>query len=397
MPKQKLDQQVKTKKPEDSFWSRAQAQMQLVPFSFVGVSLALIALGSLWKTIGENTYYHGTTSLDFMAPLMGAIGVAILLAITICGVAFNFKTFWKALTNSVSSGHVGVLFSTYLAAANFIIGIFPNSTTSFAFYFGNIIWWAALVIQVMWMILWTYVIFINFKKEDIDAAWIVPAIGLVIADLTTPNMVTVYGVFLKVIWIFNFITMIIFSALILYRYIYVKKTTLFQWYGFGLFVVNAPLLLSSYFLVFGQDIFTGSGVFITIFLLALTITFIFVNYLSFIKTLFRAFSIRLTIYSFANVAASTSLIITANAFSKNPYYDTALAHGLTIFAFVHAIITTIYVAYVTLGNFFYTIVMFQNSKAFHAQKPITSENMFVRFFVTKDYNANLVEAHEDTV
>ena len=97
------------------------------------------------------------------------------------------------------------------------------------------------------------------------------------------------------------------------------------------------------------------------------------------------------------MAASTSLIITANAFSKNPYYDTALAHGLTIFAFVHAIITTIYVAYVTLGNFFYTIVMFQNSKAFHAQKPITSENMFVRFFVTKDYNANLVEAHEDTV
>ena len=47
MPKQKLDQQVKTKKPEDSFWSRAQAQMQLVPFSFVGVSLALIALGTL--------------------------------------------------------------------------------------------------------------------------------------------------------------------------------------------------------------------------------------------------------------------------------------------------------------------------------------------------------------
>lgn len=191
--------------------------------------------------------------------------------------------------------------------------------------------------------------------------------------------------------------MIVFSALILYRYIYVKKTTLFQWYGFGLFVVNAPLLLSSYFLVFGQNIFTGSGVFITIFLLGLTITFIFVNYLSFIKTLFRAFSIRLTIYSFANVAASTSLIITANAFSKNIHYDNALAHGLTIFAFVHAIITTIYVAYVTLGNFFYTIVMFQNSKAFHAQKPITSDNMFVRFFATKDYNANLVEAHEDTV
>lgn len=174
--------------------------LEIIPIPIAGLMLALATNGNMLKVRSEYLRY--------------AFGFAafILFAILLLKAVLHFKNIKKEFENVAIASVI----------PTFSMGVMVLSTYVLPFSrpIASVMWYGAIVLHVILMVVFTKTYVINFKKETVLPSWYIVYVGIVVATVTGKQFNPLIG---KICFYFGFVAYLILIPVILNRVYRVGK------------------------------------------------------------------------------------------------------------------------------------------------------------------------------
>lgn len=172
-----------------------------LPLPIVGLMLSMFALGNLWQDTSPN--------FRILCGIIGGI-IGILFLIRI---AKDKKTFFEELKNPIMASVFGTFSMAIMLISVYLKPIVGN--------FSIIIWYLGIILHIILIIYFTKTFVLKLDYKKVFASYYIIYVGIVVGSLTSPAFDKKgFGIGL---FYFGFVMMLIFLAIVNYRYINFKE------------------------------------------------------------------------------------------------------------------------------------------------------------------------------
>ncbi|AHF58331.1 hypothetical protein [Spiroplasma eriocheiris] len=338
-----------------------------IPFAIVGVALGLTTLGTGW-TLFANQGGGFSFEANWVPKLTMTLACLFVL-LGIIKMLGDPKWTWNhLLKDAIASSHFAVFPMVIISIGAFILGYQDKSATGTylhsggVYYFGLIVWYLGLIIQLSHFLFWFILKCWTFKWADVDASWYVPPVGIAAANVIPAQQLgDHYTLFLQVLWYIVFAMYIIATPIIWYRYLFIKGHDS-ELPSMGILTSVHSLMLVSYFFDFNDTPQEHPSFMIILGSFSLVMTLII--YITMFKT-FRTkwFNPGLSGYSFPLAVSAVGRIIFGEYLAKlvtNPTMQNELLTTFKYWALIELIIATGVFIYLIAGFSYLLVTDYMN-------------------------------------
>ena len=306
--------------------------LEKVPTPMAGLALGISGLG--WAV--ENAL-----PLNHILQISSAVLAAILLLF----VAAKFIIYPQKLRQDLAHPVIGSVVPTFAMA----LMIISNSINYFNHLMAEFLWLAAVIMHLLFLVVFIFHRINNFKMHHMLPSWFVPPVGIIVADVAFPG-----GHFLPLattLLYFGLISYAILLPLMLYRIIFFDEIPNAAKPTIAIFAAPASLSLAGYL-----TITPAPSPIVVMLLLGIAILMTVMVYFAFIKLFLLPFNAGFAAFTFPMAIGSTALFKTAHwadTFLHLPQQYVAQIYELAVFELV---IATIIIGYITWKYFYHLIL-----------------------------------------
>ncbi|MCW8331301.1 TDT family transporter [Photobacterium sp. SDRW27] len=253
------------------------------PTPMAGLALGIASLGWCWEN-GADLHGYGQ--------LMGAAIASVLLSILLIKFLCHPKLLWNDLTHPV----VGSVVPTFAMG----IMVVSNAVGQFAPDAGQALWLFAVILHLIFLVLFAYHRVVDFELHHMVPSWFVPPIGIIVADVSFPG-----GVLLPIAEGALYFGMAVYAVMLpvmIYRLIFSHEIPDAAKPTIAIMAAPASLSLAGYLTVMQEPSPVVIGL-----LVGIAVLMTFVIYVAFYRLLRLPFSPGYAAFTFPMVISVTAL------------------------------------------------------------------------------------------
>lgn len=293
------------------------------PTPMAGLALGIASLGWCWENAAD---------LNGTGQVAGAAIASAILLILIIKFVFHPKSLWNDLTHHV----VGSVVPTFAMA----LMVVSKAVGMYAPYLAQAMWLSAVILHMIFLVLFVYHRAIEFKLHHMVPSWFVPPIGIIVADVTFPG--GALRPLAEGLLVFGMGVYAVMLPIMVYRLIFSHEIPDAAKPTIAIMAAPASLSLAGYLTVEQSP----SPVIIAL-LAGIAVLMTFVIYVAFFRLLRLDFSPGYAAFTFPMVIGATALFKTAAWMAAN-----GVAHEyvnqVSLLANVELYVSTAVVSYVAL-------------------------------------------------
>ncbi|MGF1760836.1 TDT family transporter [Photobacterium sagamiensis] len=293
------------------------------PIPMAGLALGIGSLGWCWENVAD---------LNGTGQVAGAAIASVLLLILITKFIFHPKSLWNDLTHPV----VGSVVPTFAMA----IMVVSKTVGMYAPYFAQAMWLFAVILHMIFLLLFVYHRAIEFKLHHMVPSWFVPPIGIIVADVAFPG--GVLRPLAEGLLIFGMGVYAVMLPVMIYRLIFSHEIPDAAKPTIAIMAAPASLSLAGYLTVEQSP----SPVIIGL-LAGIAVLMTFVIYVAFYRLLRLDFSPGYAAFTFPMVIGATALFKTAAWMATNGVAQ-EYVNQVSQLATIELYVSTAVVSYVAL-------------------------------------------------
>ncbi|CDT26712.1 TDT family transporter [Vibrio coralliirubri] len=294
------------------------------PTPMAGLGLAIASLGWSWENVLDCNGYA-----QWFSAAIGGVLLTIL--------AIKFLVHGHLLRQDLAHPVVGSVVPT------FAMGVMVVSSSIGHFYpqAGNVIWLAAVVLHVVFLVSFFYHRAKDFELHHMVPSWFVPPIGIVVADVAFSGEPSLQWIADSVLW-FGLASYVVMLPMMIYRLIFTNEVPDAAKPTIAVMAAPASVSLAGYLAVSPEP----SPVIIGM-LFGIAVLMTSIIYVAFLKLMRLPFSPGYAAFTFPLVISATALFKTADWMeSVNVASEyVAQVNGL---ADIELMIATLVVSYVAI-------------------------------------------------
>ena len=303
------------------------AKVMGAPTPMAGLALGIASLGWCWENFAP---LHG------FGQLFGAAIASILLVI----LAVKFLFHGHLLRQDLAHPVVGSVVPTF-AMATMVVS---NSLGHFYPMLGDMIWLAAVGLQIIFLVSFVYHRAKEFELHHMVPSWFVPPVGIIVADVSfsgNPDLLAIANGTL----IFGMLVYAVMLPMMIYRFMFTHEVPDAAKPTLAIMAAPASLSLAGYLTVVAQPspvivgLLFGIGVLMTA-----------IIYLAFFRLLRLPFSPGYAAFTFPMAIGATALFKLASWMQVSGV-DSQYVQQVHTLAEVELIIATAVISYVALRYF----------------------------------------------
>lgn len=314
---------------------------KLLPTPVAGLALGISSLGALWESIyGFNGYVQNTTST-----IAGVILLTLLLRFII-----HPQTLWNDLSHHVVGSVVPTFAMATMVVSSSLTAIYP-ATASF-------IWLAAIVLHVVFLVMFLYHRCQDMQLQHMVPSWFVPPIGLIVAVFTCPQP-ELFKPICYAILVFGIVNYAVLLPVMINRLIFGEKIPASAKPSIAILAAPASLCLTGYLAFMTQP----SPVIVAV-LLGIALLMTVVIYMALLHLSRLDFNPGFAAFTFPLVISAKALYSTGDWFASIGIAEQYISqlHVVALFELWGA---TAVVAWVSIGYIKYLIIKLQNMHTAH--------------------------------
>lgn len=293
------------------------------PTPMAGLALGIGSLGWCWENAAD---------LDGSGQVAGAAIASILLLILMTKFLFHPKSLWDDLTHHV----VGSVVPTFAMA----LMVVSKAVGMYAPYLAQALWLFAVIMHLIFLVLFVYHRAVEFKLHHMVPSWFVPPIGIIVADVAFPG--GVLRPLAEGLLAFGMGVYAVMLPIMVYRLIFSHEIPDAAKPTIAIMAAPASLSLAGYLTVEQNP----SPVIIAL-LAGIAVLMTFVIYVAFFRLLRLDFSPGYAAFTFPMVIGATALFKTAAWMAANGV-AAGYVNQVSLLATVELYVSTVVVSYVAL-------------------------------------------------
>ncbi|MDX2319925.1 MAG: TDT family transporter [Moritella sp.] len=296
---------------------------KLLPTPAAGLALGISSLGALWESLYDfNGYIQTATS---------AIAATILLVLLLRFI-IHPQTLWNDLSHHVVGSVVPTFAMAIMVVSSSLTAAYPATS--------SIMWLAAIVMHVIFLLLFLYHRFQDMQLQHMVPSWFVPPIGLIVAVFTCPQP-EVFKPICYAILVFGIINYALLLPVMLNRLIFGEKIPTSEKPSIAILAAPASLCLTGYLAFMAQP----SPVIVAV-LLGIAVLMTAVIYMALLHLSRLTFNPGFAAFTFPLVISAKALYSTEDWFASigiNAHYISQL-HVIALFELLLATLVVIWVS-----------------------------------------------------
>lgn len=306
-------------------------KVRSVPTPLGGLALGIASLG--WC-------FENALSLQGYGQMVGAMIAIVLVLLLLSRFILHPDTLWNDLKHPALGGVLPTWAMTSMVISKMIDGYFPE--------IGVVIWLVAVVVHLLFFVVFMYHRIAKFSMEHVLPSWFVPSVGLVVAVVTCPS--DKYTDFAFILLMIGLISYAFLLPAVIYRLIFVTEIPDGMKPTIALLAAPASLLLVGYLNI----VVTPSPLIIAL-LLGIALLMTIVVYCALFKLLRLPFSPGFSAFTFPLAIGATALYKLADL-AQTYAATVTMSQQLRFLANIELLIATVMIAYVSIGYIrFYTV------------------------------------------
>ncbi|MBL1415450.1 MAG: TDT family transporter [Moritella sp.] len=207
---------------------------KLLPTPVAGLALGISSLGALWESVtGFNGYIQNATSTI----------AAVILCILLLRFIIHPKTLWNDLSHHVIGSVVPTFAMATMVVSSSLTATYPATA--------SLLWLAAIVLHIVFLVLFLYHRFQDMQLEHMVPSWFVPPIGLIVAVFTCPQP-ELFQPICYAILVFGIINYAVLLPVMLNRLIFGDKIPASAKPSIAILAAPASLCLTGYLAFMAQ-------------------------------------------------------------------------------------------------------------------------------------------------
>ncbi|MBW3697999.1 TDT family transporter [Vibrio sp. T187] len=259
------------------------------PTPMAGLALSIASLGWCWENVLDSNGYVQWAS--------AAIG-GVLLTILAIKFLFHGHLLAKDLAHPVVGSVVPTFAMGVMVVSNSIGQFYPTA--------GNVIWLAAVVLHVVFLVSFFYHRAKDFELHHMVPSWFVPPIGIVVADVAFSGEPSLQWIADSVLW-FGLASYLVMLPMMVYRLIFTHEVPDAAKPTIAIMAAPASVSLAGYLAVSAEPSPVIIGV-----LFGIAILMTSIIYVAFLKLMRLPFSPGYAAFTFPLVISATALFKTAD-------------------------------------------------------------------------------------
>jgi tellurite resistance protein TehA-like permease len=299
-------------------------QLAAAPTPMAGLALGIASLGWCWENAAQ---LHG------LGQIIGAVIASAMLFILL----LKFVCFPKILWNDLAHPVVGSVAPTF-AMATMVVS---NAVTHFNAALGNALWLFAVVLHLLFLVVFIYHRAMDFQLHHMVPSWFVPPVGLIVADVSFAGSEALRPLADGVL-LFGLVAYAVMLPAMLYRLIFSHEVPDSAKPTIAILAAPASLSLAGYLTVTSSP----SPVIVAL-LFGIAVLMTLLIYLSLIKLAQLPFSPGYAAFTFPVVISATALFKFAAWMASVGVADEYVGQ-VTMMATVELVIATAVVTYVAI-------------------------------------------------
>lgn len=299
-------------------------QIKDLPTPLGGLALGIASLG--WCL--ENAF-----PLSGYGQMIGALLAMVLLFFLSARFILHPASIWQDLKHPV----LGSILPTF-AMASMVIS---KMISDYFMILGSIIWLCAIVIHIIFLVMFVYHRARQFSWHHVVPSWFIPPIGLIVADVTCPSP-EFYSIAI-VLLVIGMISYAVMLPLVIYRLIFIAEIPDAAKPTIAILAAPASLSLAGYI-----NIVHVPSLLIIAILLGIAILMTLVVYCALFKLMRLPFSPGFAAFTFPLVIGATALYKVS---SVAAHYEAtfSMSQQLRVLAHIELLVATLVVLYVAIG------------------------------------------------
>ncbi|MCG7586633.1 TDT family transporter [Photobacterium sp. OFAV2-7] len=293
------------------------------PTPMAGLALGIGSLGWCWENAAD---------LDGSGQVAGAAIASILLLVLIAKFVLHPKLLWQDLTHHV----VGSVVPTFAMA----LMVVSKAVGMYAPYLAQALWLFAVILHLIFLVLFVYHRAVEFKLHHMVPSWFVPPIGIIVADVAFPG--GALRPLAEGLLVFGMGVYAVMLPIMVYRLIFSHEIPDAAKPTIAIMAAPASLSLTGYLTVEQNP----SPVIIAL-LAGIAVLMTFVIYVAFFRLLRLDFSPGYAAFTFPMVIGATALFKTAAWMAANGV-AAEYVNQVSLLATVELYVSTAVVSYVAL-------------------------------------------------
>ncbi|MGF1764628.1 TDT family transporter [Aliivibrio kagoshimensis] len=299
-------------------------QLAAAPTPMAGLALGIASLGWCWENAAQ---LHG------LGQIIGAVIASAMLFILL----LKFVCFPKILWNDLAHPVVGSVAPTF-AMATMVVS---NALTHFNADLGNALWLFAVVLHLLFLVVFIYHRAMDFQLHHMVPSWFVPPVGLIVADVSFAGSEALRPLADGVL-LFGLVAYAVMLPAMLYRLIFSHEVPDSAKPTIAILAAPASLSLAGYLTVTSSP----SPVIVAL-LFGIAVSMTLLIYFSLIKLAQLPFSPGYAAFTFPVVISATALFKFAAWMASVGVADEYVGQ-VTMMATVELVIATVVVTYVAI-------------------------------------------------
>jgi len=267
----------------------AKAKVMGAPTPMAGLALGIASLGWCWENVAPFNGYAQWTAAGIGSVLLAILAVKFL---------FHGHLLAKDLAHPV----VGSVVPTFAMG----LMVVSNSVGQFYSTAGNVMWLAAVVLHVIFLVSFFYHRAKEFELHHMVPSWFVPPIGIVVADVAFSGEPALQWIADVVLW-FGLASYLIMLPMMIYRLIFTHEVPDAAKPTIAVMAAPASVSLAGYLAVSTEPSPVIIGV-----LFGIAILMTSIIYVAFLKLMRLPFSPGYAAFTFPLVISATALFKTAD-------------------------------------------------------------------------------------
>lgn len=322
------------------------SKLLLVPTPMAGLALGIASLGWAWENLAPLNGYGQWVS---------AACASILLMVLTAKFCFHPQQLKADLAHPV----VGSVIPTF-AMATLVVS---NTIGQFNALAGDLLWLAALVLHLTFLVSFLYHRSHNFKLEHMLPSWFVPPVGIIVADVAFSGNPALLWI-AQAALIFGILSYAIMLPIMIYRIIFAAQIPHTAQPTLAILAAPASLSLAGYFTVISEPSPIVIGL-----LFGIAVLMTFIIYLAFFNLLRRPFCPGYAAFTFPMVIGASALFKMAD-WMTSIQVPQEYVQQIRNLATLELAIATVVVSYVIIRYSYYYLPL-----CFHKPENKCTENI----------------------
>lgn len=299
-------------------------RLAAAPTPMAGLALGIASLGWCWEN---------ALQLNGQGQFIGAAIASVMLLILLV----KFVCFPRILWNDLAHPVVGSVAPTF-AMGTMVVS---NSVAQFDAELGSALWLFAVVLHLLFLVVFIYHRAIDFKLHHMLPSWFVPPVGLIVADVSFAGSEALRPL-ADVILLFGLVAYAVMLPVMLYRLIFSHEVPDAAKPTIAILAAPASLSLAGYLTVTSSP----SPIIVAL-LFGIAVSMTLLIYLSLIKLVQLPFSPGYAAFTFPVVISATALFKFA-AWLESVGVSSEYVGQVQTMATIELLIATVVVTYVAI-------------------------------------------------